>query len=157
MSGIREKHQLVYELQRSAVPVLRLRLGKKEESDRIPACVKELLSEIPVPREIIFQSPATGTFSCYSARLDVEADERLGVKLPIAKFDLSILLPLKEAPRDAREAERVLTAWSLTPFFGTERGKGALVAKIVPDHLCRQCMGEKELRTERDWVPLLWP
>jgi len=143
-----------YRLRREAVPKLVLNV---DEPEKVSLCVYKTLPEIPVPREIFFETNEYGQMLCYSARLDIEADELAGAKMPMAKIDVTIPLPLKRPPKDDAETVRLLQSWALTPLWGAGRdGKPELKSKIVTKQLCKKCIGEKNLM-QRESVPAYWP
>lgn len=123
----------------------------------VPDCVKATLSKIPLPREIFFQSNVENFLSCYSARLNLEADEFLYVKVPRAQMQMQIKIPFEPAltgfsPEEAMQ--RVLFSWVMTPFW--ENPEHYLNAKILPEGMCKACMGEKAMVNEKGIIEL-WP
>lgn len=118
-------------------------------------CLKKVLSHLPVPREIFFQSNEGDRLACYSSRLAVEANEIAGFKLPIKKTALRVELPLKPLPKDDAETRMLLMTWALTPFWNRE--KNTLAAHLVPDGICRRCLGEKTMLGPTDPAPVPWP
>lgn len=120
------------------------------------ACLKATLPKIPVPREIVFQAEAHEN-SCYAARLQVEAGRVLDIKLPGKKTYLKIRFPLEKPPKTEAEMRRLVLSWALAPLFDRDN-PGQFKAKIVPDHLCKKCMGKRELyNPARDVPPVFWP
>jgi hypothetical protein len=69
-----------------------------QKTETTPACLVTLLPKIPTPRELVFQSQDESAEQdepfCYSTRLNIEADEMLGEKMPKAKVDLQLRFPL---------------------------------------------------------------
>ena len=144
-----------YRLRREHRPYLEL-----ENPDDAPACLRLELLRIPVPREIVFQSPEKGHYTCYSARVDLEANQLWGgLKVPTDRLSILMRFPLTKHPSNDEETVRVLAAWALTPIWKEGSGKKGrqLSAKIVPDRLCRRCLGEKDFLSEGDPDHLLWP
>ena len=135
-----EVHDLDYLLVRKPVPEMEL-----TDHEKAPKCIQTLLMTIPVPREIIFRAeePTDAKPRCWSSRLNIEADEVFGLKLPSAALSVHIALPLLPVPKDDAEVVRLLGSWALTPFFRDLPGgaHGRLRSQIVPDRLCDQCMG----------------
>jgi hypothetical protein len=167
-----EKPKFRFRLQRVPEPYLEL-----QDPEDAPECIRNLLSKIPVPREIFYQAlptnlpqakSAVGTdrptkdvgpyYDCYAASLDLEADQVMGVKVSKAKWDLVIEFPLKKiALRTDEEALRVYLGWAIMPFFNKEKGEWTVPSKYVPDHICKMCMGEERMLKTGDPLPLLWP
>lgn len=147
----RETKVVLYRLRREHRPYLEL-----QDPEEAPPCLRETLPRIPVARELFFQSNEyAGRMYCYASRLEVEANEILGVRLPGAQYELKVELPLKQVPQNGPETLRLISAWSLTPFFN---GKNGVVrAKIVPDPICRRCIGEKEMLRDDHPDPSFWP
>lgn len=126
-----------YRVRKLPVPVLEL-----EEPEVAPVCVRETLATIPVPREIFFQSAEEERLECYGSRLAIESDEvpGFGVKWPLSKARVRVSFPLQPFP-DQLTNENVATllgTWSLAPFFNEA---GEIAAKIVPEKICKQCLG----------------
>jgi hypothetical protein len=156
LKGIQEKGFVTYRLVRDFQPKLEI----KEEDDT-PACLLRLLPTIPVPREIVFQSPDLGTIQCFSSRLNIEADRVVGFRLPVAKAGLLISFPIRTELDSDEAVYRLVLAWALTPLwndgsFGLEE-KGKLQAQVMPDRLCKTCVGEKDFITDPETFEPLWP
>jgi hypothetical protein len=139
----------IYNLVREAVPYLEL-----EETEETPACLVKTLPRISVPREIFFQSYDHERTSCYSARLNWDVDRFMGIKLPSDQLAIRIMMPMEKEPEDAREMLRLLTAWAITPLWSKDK---TLPSKIVPDQICRKCLGKHNLMGGPDPEPELWP
>ncbi len=148
---------VLYTLRREAVPFFLL-----EQSETDPLCLRSSLEKIPVPREIIFQSNAVQTgmrggepLDCYAARLPIEADQWMGIRLPKSRATLKIHFPLSKAPESPDEIVRLLASWVLAPLW--DDYTHALNSKIVPAHLCKQCIGEKEMYDTQRPPSVFWP
>jgi hypothetical protein len=150
LAGVNQAVTVVYRLERDPVPFLYL-----DDPEDAPACLRERVEKIPVPREIFFFSNEEGRLRCYSSRLNVEANSLLSLKLPIKKVGVRIDFPLEQPPKNSDQTAWLLFSWILTPFWGDE--KGALRAKVVPDSICRTCFTEKAMITPSDPPPVLWP
>ena len=159
--------EIRYRLKRSFVPELELDGLDSESPDAPPACLKKSLPRIPVPREIFFQAPYSqeptaqeDLISCFSSRLNVEANETSGVRLPTnrvaLRLDFSPISPSFVVPKDDAETRMLLLSWAISPFWQQEEMR-YLPAVIVPDTLCRQCIGEKNLWRLQGPPPVLWP
>jgi hypothetical protein len=146
-----DAHVAEYRLFRETTPVFKL-----EETKGTPFCMKELLREIPVPREIFFQSDEDGYLSCYNSRISIKEDEFLGLPSFFSRVRLKIVFPLKNIPQTDEETLLLLAAWSITPFWDTDLE--VISSVVVPEHLCRQCMGGAKLFLETEHLPpsLLW-
>ncbi|MGK5082860.1 hypothetical protein WDW37_06115 [Bdellovibrionota bacterium FG-1] len=148
--------KIAYRLKRIDIPVMEL-----ENPESAPDCVRKLLPNIPVPREIFFQSSEEGALLCYSARLDVEANEKMGIRLPThrltVKVDLASLKisEIPEGPEGDAEWGMLLFAWAISPLW-TEQMR-VLPSHIVPDYLCATCLGEKTMVKPGGPPPKLWP
>jgi hypothetical protein len=144
-----------FRLKREAIPYLELR-----DPEKAPACLRETLGKIPVPREILFQGVQGDPPTCFSSRLDIEANQVLGIRLPTDRLDLQISFPLQQLPGSDEELERQLGAWSLTPLWGEgsdSSERKALKAKIVPEAICRRCLGEKGMLEHPAPDAAIWP
>ncbi len=148
LASIQSPVEVLYRLERLPEPYLEL-----EDPEDAPKCLAGKLPRILLPREIFFPSDEEGQLSCYSARLALEADEALGVRLPIAKAALKLELPLKKPPAGEEQARRLLFAWIYSMFLED----GVVRAHVVPDSICRQCFTEKEMLGPFDPEPMPWP
>ncbi len=144
-----------YRLRREAAPYLELL-----DAEKAPVCLRRELPRIPVPREILFQAQnEEGALECFSARLTLELDQKMGFRLPIEKWALQLTVPYQPPIASDSELEREFQSWVLTPIWsaGSENG---IPAQIVPDAICKRCLGEsvflKELPSEPDALPT-WP
>lgn len=144
---------VTYRLRRANQPYWEL-----EDAPEAPACIRKNLSRIPVPREIIFQSQIERRISCYSSRIDIEQDEMMGVKVPfLGKQSMKLPLPISREIGNDPALLRLLSAWSVTPFWKED---GRFVrARLVPDAICRKCLGEKGMVVEEVGRPphQQWP
>lgn len=154
--SLKEQTSVVYHLKRSVAPSFIL----DSELDS-PACIKEYLPQIPIPREIIYQAPtdssenARRNLNCYSTRLDLEANEWMGARLPTHRVDLKVWFPLPSPPKSDEELFRYLVTWAITPLWN-EQSQG-LKAKVLPNHLCKKCIGEKEWLMGNEPEIIFWP
>ena len=142
--------RVIYELERDFAPYLKL-----VSDESTPACLKEQLPKIPVPREIFFQSNEDGNLNCYSARLNIEANKPLDVRLPIHGFQLRLDFPVEYPFQSDAELIRLLGAWALSPIWNLQNK--SVNAKLVPDALCQKCLGEKNMVDLRTTDPVTWP
>lgn len=157
---------LTYSVQKSIQPVLKLRPESPKSKEKAvkkgkphrPACVDELLGEIPVPREIYFQGvrdSEKGELGCFAAGLTPDASPLLGVRLMKEKTELAVTIPPRRALKTNQDVQLLLLSWALRPFWNTQRNQ--MEARVVPDHLCRLCIGEKNLVREGIPAVPLWP
>ena len=132
------------------------------DKENPPECLRRYLPVIPVPREVFFQARSSAEdegVSCYSARLLVEADKFLEVRLPVAKVALELEFPVFAPMDTGTDILKLLTAWVLTPFFDEdENGLRVLPSKVVPESICRACFGKSDrlLRKDKLQAPE-WP
>ncbi|MBL7715118.1 MAG: hypothetical protein JNL01_06580 [Bdellovibrionales bacterium] len=146
---------VTYRFVRQAQPFLEI-----EDPEDAPACMVEYLRTIPVPREIIFQTPVKSNLDCYTARVDLESSEKFGIKMPIARLDMAVRFPLRKLPTDDDATLRLVQGWALTPFFKDVRnadGVPEVSATLMPERLCKKCMGEKTLSKDLELEAPLWP
>lgn len=150
---------LTFSVQKSIQPVLVL---KKEEvkkgQPRRPVCVDQLLSEIPVPREIYFQGVREGhgrELGCYAAGIVPETAPLVGFRLMPQKTDLALRIPPVRPLKSIQDVRLLLLAWVLKPFWDAQRN--LIEARVVPDQLCRVCIGEKNLVQFKVPPVPLWP
>ena len=126
------------------------------EEGGTPACIKELFSVLPLPREIIFEGMSRENLrSCFSSSPDWERDRLWGFKLPFwSRQDLIVAFPfdfegLGETPEGRLES--LLASWTLAPFLvPDEAEKRFIPAVIVPDALCSRCVGKEVMTRLRD-------
>jgi len=151
-----QKGAVEYRLVRAIQPYLEMEPDQPE----VPECLKTSLPRIPVPREIFFRTLDRGEPRCFSARVNIEADEVLGMKLPKARWALRIGFPLAVLPEETADTKRLIAAWALTAFFRDQPGgaTGSLPSQYVPERLCQACMGRKtrDLKASFSEAPL-WP
>ena len=150
LTSLTSTASVLYRLKRVDAPYLEI-----DAVDETPSCLVSALPKIPLPREFFFQSNEEGQLRCYGTRLDIEADEIAGLKMPRNRLALRIDLPLAQAPLNDKETRLLLLSWVLTPFW--ENDGHYLPSKIMPDHLCNACLGEKERVKDTDPPPTLWP
>lgn len=146
--------QLLFNVRWLPVPELDLDLSIFDDESE-GGCLKKIFGHLPVPREIFFQSNEGDRLACYSSRIAVESNEVGGFKLPINKTALRIPLPLKPFPKNDAEMRMLLMTWALTPFW--HREKNTIGAHLVPDAICRRCLGEKTMLGPTDPAPVSWP
>src|SRR6185437_12031035 len=93
------------------------------------------------------QSTDEGNLNCYSARLDIEGDQVLHLKIPFKdREDLVVKFPLDQSLQDDDAVLRLLSAWSVSPLWPLGKEDGSfLPSTIVPDRTCRQCLGKENL------------
>ncbi len=153
INHIRSPISLVYELHRTAVPVLSL---KDPEDTAIAACVRELLREIPVPREIFFQGKSVeGEFGCYASGISPEDDRWWKLNWLTRHARLTVELPRAKALADSRETELQMLTWALAPFRSA--ATGVMSSRVVPETLCRTCIGDENLIHSPQIALPLWP
>jgi hypothetical protein len=154
LSSIHDSVQVTYRLMRDAQPVLVL---QKEENT--PPCLLETLPKLPLPRELVYvgavyEESRFHPGYCYSSRIDLEADRVMGFKVPKGREFLTLKFPLSTKLDSQVQLNRLLGAWVLSPFWNPE--VDGIAAKMMPDHLCRQCMAQgwdfrKDLKTSPVW------
>ncbi|MBC7693190.1 MAG: hypothetical protein H7222_15605 [Methylotenera sp.] len=153
LSGDMKPYDAHYRLKRETQPVLEL-----QDQEEAPACLRQQLRTLRVPREVIFQKVVTERSfqECYTSRLDTEADRILGVRLPIARVDLVVHFPLRPIPQSDSEMIRLLSAWELSLFKDSE--SGAFRSTFLPSILCQRCWGETVQHPLGTEAPQkLWP
>jgi hypothetical protein len=150
----RKIHHLFFTVRWLPVPELELDASKFKE-ERSADCLVKAFGHLPLPREIFYQSNDLGQLACYSSRLAVESNEVGGFKLPINKTALRVELPFKPVPKNDAEMRMLLMTWALTPYWDSK--KNTLSAHIVPDAICRRCLGEKTMLGPTDPEPISWP
>ncbi|MBI4925958.1 MAG: hypothetical protein HY843_08555 [Bdellovibrio sp.] len=149
LQEIKQNIEVLYRLKREPLPSLYL-----DENEQNPSCLIKELNEIPVPREIIFrtQENENSQLSCYTSRLEWEANRWMDIKLPKDKIALKIKLPLEKPPKSREGWMGLLTTWALSVYW-EEKG---LASIVLPDALCLRCFGvkefdDKELVLEKQW------
>ncbi len=149
-SILQAEKPLSYRLRRNTAPYLQL-----QESEDTPDCIKQALEKIPVPREIFFQSNEEGALSCYNARIPILDEELLGIRNALHPIEVKIDLPLDEVPKTDQETLVLLGTWVISSFF--QNNPNQLQSKTVPRDLCGQCLGEKNVFSDGEPLPPLWP
>lgn len=151
----KERLSVNYRLVRDPAPYL-----QPEDPETAPACLKEVLPKIPVPREIFFQGQmsdsAGGMLTCFNSRINLEDDELWGWKLPIGKLDLELVFPMMELPSNDAETRMLLQAWGLR-LLRDQDHQLKFPVKVVPDFLCRRCLGRDRWLEPHNPLPALWP
>jgi len=123
-----------------------------DDEESAPVCLREVLSRIPIPREIVFQSHARDEnaplepVDCFVARLPIEDDKLLSIRVPFwAKMRLKIDFPQTVASESLMLEK--LSAWAIAPFIQEEKLSG----KLFPSQICRACVGKGSLVLEKDF------
>jgi len=115
VSEVEKPILVTYRLVRSTQPVWTLVPDEGQ-----PECLGKLLGQIPIPREIVFQTagtpgqPAFERHECYAANIDVHADEWMGAKIPKNQAEMTLSLPLRR-PKKRREPPKESDAPAPTP------------------------------------------
>jgi hypothetical protein len=130
-----------YRLERSDQP--KLVLQEEETKGQPVSCLKKVLPVIPVPREIIYQAEPL-EWSCFNSRVNIEANDLLGIKMPTKKWAVRLVFPLTEIPKDDAAMTRQLLAMALTPLLDPE-SPTQFKSKVVPNAICKRCFGKKRL------------
>lgn len=152
LNEVHKEITLVYQLQKTARPLLSL----QKEDPGAPSCVKELLKEIPVPREIFFEGvDDRNHFDCYASGIRPEDNDWWAVRLISTQRKVRIDLPLTAELSDDRSTQLLLLSWALAPFQDPTTNR--IPSQIVPEALCRKCLGDSSfIRSPRLALPL-WP
>lgn len=147
---------LVYQLQKTAMPLLALQETQKKEESRQPDCLKQLLKEIPVPREIFFEGyDDHGRFDCYASGIRPDDDRWWMARAFSRRTEVRVRLPLGTRLSDDLATGRLLLSWALAPFQDPESND--IPGRVVPEAICRGCLGDHSLiRSPRLALPL-WP
>ncbi|OFZ19689.1 MAG: hypothetical protein A2X94_16675 [Bdellovibrionales bacterium GWB1_55_8] len=150
LASISNQVDVLYRLSRDPAPAFTL-----DENESVPECLKKGLKEIPVPREIFFETVEESRPVCYAGRLNIEEDELFWVKLPIARKALRLSFPLDAPPNSDAETVLLLFSWAITPFWNdTPR---SIPSVFVPDAVCDACLGSKNRLDPSAPPPRLWP
>lgn len=134
------------------------------EPERAPACVREKFAKIPLPREVFFLAPdpenparaGSAAYTCHVARVPVGEDviRSLGVRWPLKKRVVRVLLPLEKMPKTEVDARELLISWAMA---GLPHGEFGILTKYVPWEICGRCLGASNM-PRADSLPLpLWP
>lgn len=144
-----------YRLIRQTTPVWLLQ--EDSDSEKPPSCLKQVLAEISVPREIFFQAKEKD-HSCFSAGIDLEASKVLGIELSKNKLSLILNFPMNSLPQSDDETRRMLLSWALTPFF-SEDSPRTIASRAVADSICKKCFGSTPLYQDSSESPppIYWP
>lgn len=134
-----ESLEIDWKLNKESQPSLKLR-----DPEDAPACLRELLLEIPFPRELIFIAQGEGEgeeSACFSSRLALESGEWLGWELPRARVRLRVVFPLVKVPVTDSEVERLLRTWILSIFRGASAEDQQFHGRFLPTRYCLKCLG----------------
>lgn len=147
---IRQKGVFYFKLVRGDQPKLVLDYDpddiKENPKEVPPACIREIIPELPVPREVFFLSREQHENACYSARLDLESGQVLGIQHSFSEVAVEVQLPIPSPPETDEEMKRFLMGWILRPFFrshGETSERSFLKAKYVPWKICERCFGDR--------------
>jgi hypothetical protein len=150
---------LTYSVQKSIQPQLVLHKEEvKPNHPQRPECLDRLLSVIPVPREIYFQGVRTGhreELGCFAAGLPPDGSGVLGTRLASESTDLWVRVPPEKPLKSDQDVQLLLLSWSLRSFWKLDRNQ--MEARVVPDRLCRLCIGESQLVSSGPPAVPLWP
>lgn len=128
---------------------------KEDKKVQLPECVRQRLSKLTVPREIVFQSNDGGVLGCYSSNLALSLEGGLGQGQRFYAISIHIHVSPEEVPPSGEEMLLLLKTWSLAPYFGLDQQK--ITSKYFPEAFCRKCMGVQNLLHRSDILPLAWP
>lgn len=141
-----------YTLHREHAPFLKL----DNPDNSVPQCIAKLLDQIAVPREIFFQSTDEGELACYSARMPLEGEGKLGIQYYLESTKVVVRLPMEaEVPKNEEEITILLGTWAVTPFVRNEQSM--IMAKIATEGVCRKCLGEENVLLDKEGLPPVWP
>lgn len=149
LNSLKKPLEISFELNDDFSPGLDLEVSSDQ-----PACLLATLKRIPIPREIIFQE-AQSPYACASARLSLEADQFKMIRPPFRTAILKIQLPLAAPLLTGGETVRLLEGWALSAF--PDPSTRSFPSQLVPDSICRQCLGEEPWRPREDEPPESWP
>ncbi len=153
-ASLRNTPELRYRLFRDTAPYLALE-PPSDSTLSNPECYQKHLSQIPVPREIFFQSKVRGELDCYNSRLDLKSEEFLRIQSTLYRDHLHVPLPIIDPPQSEEDTILFLATWSLTPFL--TRKENTVSAKYVSSYICRTCIGTSHLYGQHDKLPPSWP
>ncbi len=110
-----------------------------------PECVRSLLGDIPVPREILFTAEEGETgVAAYTSRLALESGTLLGWEVPRGKVRLRVKFPLVKVLKSDRELERLLRGWVLSIFRGAGAEGNHFQGRFLPTRFALKCLGIPE-------------
>lgn len=153
--------QLHYRFVREPQPSLELVVpdSTKDPDDarRVPACIRQVLPQILVPREVVYQSAASPEERpvCYVSRVSVEKEMAFWL-FETHKIALKVDFPISPLPASDEEVRALLKAWALAPLWEDPSEPRVLHGKILPDPACGRCMAD-HLIHPLDPRPPLWP
>ena len=150
LSKLQSAKEIYFELVRDIMPYLKLK-----DSKEVPECVRQSISVLPVPREIVYQTNEKGSLSCYSSRIPVADEEFMGINAFLFRTRLTIRLPLPQLPGNDRELVNLLTTWVITPFYD-DNGQH-LLGELVPTSTCAVCMSRSHIPPGEQSLPPTWP
>ncbi len=150
LSKLQSAKEIYFELVRDVMPYLKLK-----DSKEVPECVRQSMSVLPVPREIVYQTNEGGVLSCYSSRIPLAEEELIGIEAFLFKARLKITLPIAHLPDGDQELTDLLTTWVIAPFY--RDGDQQLLGALVPDSACGVCMNRSSISPHVQSVPPMWP
>lgn len=133
-----------------------LKLDPHEEHQ--PTCLKDALSEIPLPREIYFyglKKDATEQDS-YAASFNVNTNQILDAELRQARVGIDVRFPLSRKLKDQND----LQLWLTTLVFSLLKSEGELKASIVTELTTDRCFKGDPLFQDKKkgkLPPVFWP
>lgn len=131
-----ESLKIDWKLSKESQPALKL-----SDPDDAPSCLRELLSEIPFPRELIFIAENDeGQSACFSSRLALESGVLLGWEVPASRVRLRVAFPLSKPPTTDAAVERLLRTWVLSIFRGAGAENQRFQGRFLPTRHCLRCL-----------------
>lgn len=132
-----------------------------DEPDQ-PVCLKKLLPELPLPREIYFlgRQEIKEPLQCYSASFNTQANKILDADFLSRKLNFMLSFPISRELKNDRD----LLIWLMVTTFdllsrGLDGGGKQIHADVVPEQLCRQCFENDpyfEDKKSEKIPPALW-
>lgn len=151
LSTLKKQIAVKYQLMLKAQP--ELVLVSEEET---PACLKESLPKIPVPREFFFTLKEGQKRECYATGLRVDPESLRGSESYKEETVLNLILPIDPPPQNQKEFQSLVLGWSLTPFYWQKEDR-RFISKYVPEGICQICFGEGEIPQEELPENPSWP
>lgn len=156
-SEFTEQQDITYEL----IWGQRAEFYHEVDEELTPPCLAQLLTHIPIPREIFFLAydQTSQGVSCYASGLPFQPDDAQDPRWPGSRKEMVVSWPVIPPPETPEQTIRVLLGWSIAPFYRQDEPQ-SFKAKIVPESICKTCFGTSEpfekLKEKASMAPS-WP
>jgi hypothetical protein len=148
------------------VPAVQPYLELDIEEEKNPKCLKEVLKQIPLPREIYYLGyKESGSLDrneqeCYSTSFGIDTNQLMKIPTGFLKKKIELPFPLSRSLKTANDLSLWLMVTTFTILMSDEQADGRLWATPVPESVCRQCFKHDALFDDKrsgKIRPVFWP